>query len=470
VSETTKITETGRRGIESVNPKLFGQYDSIIALLRSRLGPEHAFLFAEPVPLGRSAKEGRDIAWFVPGTGNVRPLSELGDDSFTVRAKLQLLVADIQSLSRKLQGEGGASREVGRFLQDALVIPDDTRIWSVDGRPVLVDWGYRKVPDSSLDRDARSMVLGTGGYSEKEKSSWTDTSDRSAAARINTTAQGAGGTFEKRLYRTPVNIRSGTWSTALLWLLFVAILAGIGGLLLQACAITMPSWARFFNVWGINGCPDFDRLNADALTTRQIEAEVRDQETMLVRRLALCRNSCLMPGTSVDPGGSASPPISPPTTPGLPVPGPSVSIDQTLPPTAVPPPILPPNVKRGKIEVTLAWQGGADLDLFVMCPDGGEISYRSQGCGGELVADLNRDGGQPNSAPVEHIVWGDAGMPSGRYSVRVGLFRRHIETKPEIPYRVYFRLNDAVQRSAEGKASQEGRIQDVFTFEAPMRP
>ena len=144
--ETTKITETGRRGIDSVNPKLSAQYDSIIALLRSRLGPEHAFLFAEPVPLGRSAKEGRDIAWFVPGTGNARLLEELGDESHAVRAKLERLVAEIRSLSRQLQDEGGASREVGRFLQDALVIPDAKRIWSVDGRPVLVDWGYRNVP------------------------------------------------------------------------------------------------------------------------------------------------------------------------------------------------------------------------------------------------------------------------------------------------------------------------------------
>ena len=473
MSETTKITETGRRGIESVNPKLFGQYDSIIALLRSRLGPEHAFLFAEPVPLGRSAKEGRDIAWFVPETGNVRPLSELGDDNFAVRAKLQQLVADIQTLSRKLQEEGGASREVGRFLQDALVIPDDTRIWSVDGRPVLVDWGYRKIPDSSGDRDARSIVLGTGGHGEKEKSSETeaeDTSDRSAAGRTSATAHQRGGTFEKRLFRTPLNIRSGNWPTALLWLLFVAILLGISGLLLQACAIRGPGWAQFLNGWGLNGCPDFDRLNADALTTRQFEAEIREQETALVRRLASCRNSCLMPGTSADAGGSASPPISSPITPGQRVPGALVPNDQILPPTTVPPPILPPNVRRGKIEVTLAWEGGADLDLFVMCPDGGEISYRSQGCGGELVADLNRNGGQPDSAPVEHIIWGDGGMPTGRYSVRVGLFRRHIETKSEIPYRVYLRMNDAVQRSAEGKASQEGRLQDVFTFEAPIRP
>jgi hypothetical protein len=470
MSEITKITETGRRGIESVNPKLFGQYDSIIALLRSRLGSEHAFLFAEPVPLGRSAKEGRDIAWFVPGTGRVRQLSELGDDSFAVRAKLERLLADIQSLSRKLQDEGGASREVGRFLQDALVIPDETRIWSVDERPVLVDWGYRKVPDSSLDRDARSMVLGTGGHSEKERSGPTeaeDKSDGSSAGPISATAQYAAETVEKRLFRAPVNTHSRTWPRALLWLLFVAILVGIGDLLLQACTITTPNWARFLNTWSLNRCPSSDRLNADAMRTRQIEAEIRGQETLLVRKLAACRNSCPMPTTSPPSGGSASGPILSPATP---LPGQSARNEQILPPTTTPPPTLPPNVKRGKIEVTLAWEGGADLDLFVMCPDGGEISYRSQACGGELVADLNRNGGQPDSTPIEHIIWGDGGMPNGRYSVRVGFYKRYIETKPEIPYRVYLRMNDIVQRSAEGQASQQGRIQDVFTFETPIGP
>jgi hypothetical protein len=480
MSETTKITETGRRGIESVNPKLFGQYDSIIALLHSRLGPEHAFLFAEPVPLGRSAKEGRDIAWFVPGTGHVRPLSELGDDSFAVRAKLQQLVADIQNLSRKLQDEGGASREVGRFLQDALVVPDDTRIWCVDGKPVLVDWGYRKVPDSRLDRDARSMVLGTGGRSEKsgiEKNSSTDpedTKDRSSANRISATRQYAGETFEKRLPRVPITIHSCAWPTALLWLLFVAILVGIGDLLVQACAITTPSWARFFSPWHLDRCPDLERLNADTLTTRQIEADIRGQEAMLVRRLAACQNSGLVPGTSADAGGSASPPLPSPTSPDPRVPGPSPSLpvptDQPSQPPITLPPSLPPNIKRGKIEVTLAWKGAADLDLFVICPDGGEISYRSQACGGELVADLNRNGGQPESAPIEHIVWGDGGMPNGRYSVRVGLFKRYVEIRPEIPYRVYLLMNGSVQRFVEGHVRLEGNMQGVFTFEAPIAP
>jgi hypothetical protein len=472
--ETTKITETGRRGIESVNPKLFGQYDSIVALLRRRLGPDHAFLLAEPVPLGTSAKEGRDIAWFVPGTCTAQPLRDLGDESRQVRMKLTRLTDDIRNLATRLDDEGGASREISRFLRDALVFPDDSRIWSVDGRPVLVDWGYRKVTESSLGRDVRSLVLGTGGYDENEgddPSRPEQNSFRSSARAANTTGNGEHTVPEPTPIHAKRPFSPGAWPpivqtywrppnrrAVFLWLLFTAVLVIIGDLLLQACAISTPSWARFLSSWGFNRCPA-DRLNAETASIHQIESDIRAQEALLFRRMAACRSSCPVPTAPAGAGGLTSDPV----------PSPSSSPGSSLPPAPMPPPPLPADVKRGKIELTLVWEGGADLDLFVICPDGGEISYRRLlGCGGQLVADLNRGGGQPSSKPIEHIIWNDEPMPDGTYSVRVSLYKRHIETRPDIPYQVYLRLNNAVQRSAEGRASEEGKAQDVLTFQAPM--
>jgi hypothetical protein len=86
------------------------------------------------------------------------------------------------------------------------------------------------------------------------------------------------------------------------------------------------------------------------------------------------------------------------------------------------------------------------------------------------VADLNRNGGKADSKPIEHIIWGDGAMQNGRYSVRVLLYKRYIETRLEIPYQVYLRMNDRDYRSAEGQVSQEGSFQNVFTFEVPIGP
>jgi hypothetical protein len=74
MSDITKVAETSRRGLESVNPKLASQYNQIVALLAQRLGPDHAFLLAEPVPRGAASAAGADTAWYAKGAGSAQPL------------------------------------------------------------------------------------------------------------------------------------------------------------------------------------------------------------------------------------------------------------------------------------------------------------------------------------------------------------------------------------------------------------
>ncbi len=76
----------------------------------------------------------------------------------------------------------------------------------------------------------------------------------------------------------------------------------------------------------------------------------------------------------------------------------------------------------GNIQVTLAWQGGADLDMYVRDPNGETISYnhrRSQS-GGHLDQDArgqcNPD--QPNNT-IENVYWNQPNPPRGIYSVQV---------------------------------------------------
>ncbi|MCZ8149891.1 MAG: hypothetical protein O9325_18815, partial [Roseomonas sp.] len=89
-----------------------------------------------------------------------------------------------------------------------------------------------------------------------------------------------------------------------------------------------------------------------------------------------------------------------------------------VPPTAVPAPQTPPaqrseldqrldreNAQRGRWQVTLAWDGPADLDLHVDCPGGERIFFGNQNaCGGTHDIDMNA-GGRNSDRPIENVVW-----------------------------------------------------------------
>jgi hypothetical protein len=126
--------------------------------------------------------------------------------------------------------------------------------------------------------------------------------------------------------------------------------------------------------------------------------------------------------------------------------------------------------ERGRVEVTLAWDGPADLDLRVTCPDRKEIFFReTSNCGGRLVSkDLGVGGGQPNARQVEHIAWTGQPDPSGTYTVRAQLFKRYSETRPAIPYTVVLRLDGNVVQQQSGQLSTDGQIETAFTFNAPL--
>lgn len=76
-------------------------------------------------------------------------------------------------------------------------------------------------------------------------------------------------------------------------------------------------------------------------------------------------------------------------------------------------------VKTGPIQVTLEWDGPADLDLFVTDPAGEQVWYRNTtvSSGGLLDVDARADC-QDTGSTVENIVW-QGTPPAGTYRVSV---------------------------------------------------
>lgn len=76
----------------------------------------------------------------------------------------------------------------------------------------------------------------------------------------------------------------------------------------------------------------------------------------------------------------------------------------------------------GDVQITLAWNTGADLDLYVYDPQGNRIYYGQPNSptGGVLDQDArgNCNTSQPNNR-IENVYWGGVRPPSGRYTVEV---------------------------------------------------
>lgn len=78
--------------------------------------------------------------------------------------------------------------------------------------------------------------------------------------------------------------------------------------------------------------------------------------------------------------------------------------------------------QSGNIQITLAWNTGADLDMYVTDPNNEVISYSHDrsNTGGHLDHDARGacNPNQPN-ANIENVYWNQANPPSGVYRVEV---------------------------------------------------
>lgn len=121
----------------------------------------------------------------------------------------------------------------------------------------------------------------------------------------------------------------------------------------------------------------------------------------------------------------------------------------------------------GDIAFRLTWEGEADLDLYVVAPDGERIDFihRSAASGGVLDIDCNVTVATPGADageaapleyrklrcphPIENVYWPKGRAPEGLYRVQV-LLADGTEAGGEDRYRLDVRLGRRTHRSFEG--------------------
>ncbi len=150
----------GMRETGGFGQPLHALYPQIRAVLTSELGPEAAGLLAEPV-VDRAKDR---IDWYTEGDPDHPPvaLSDLPEEQ---RQPMLAQVHDLLKRGREVAERYAASEEgrraqLGAMLRAALGTPAESEIFLVEGRPVMIRWGF--VPDrpwETLAEPARSPVV-----------------------------------------------------------------------------------------------------------------------------------------------------------------------------------------------------------------------------------------------------------------------------------------------------------------------
>ncbi|ANK81449.1 MAG: hypothetical protein TEF_12045 [Rhizobiales bacterium NRL2] len=128
----------GIRRLGTAGRDVIAAREQIASILRNRIGPEAAALFAAPTP-----DDGGHVWRAVDGT----PLKPLGDlppaEAARLRERHREIAGRVEALAQRIAGEGDAGRIAGHMMRLALVTPDGFEALHAAGdQPVLVNWGH----------------------------------------------------------------------------------------------------------------------------------------------------------------------------------------------------------------------------------------------------------------------------------------------------------------------------------------
>lgn len=123
------------------------QYAELHAFLSAKVGPDAAKLFAEPLISKGNDQAASTVSWYSDRAGQGVPLSKL--DAGGQKDVGSVLAARLEEISQVLNDE-----EAGGLASAALYIGGTGDIWSVNGQPVLVNWGM--MPEAGSDATSRA--------------------------------------------------------------------------------------------------------------------------------------------------------------------------------------------------------------------------------------------------------------------------------------------------------------------------
>jgi hypothetical protein len=412
---------------QTIPPALSFSY--IRALVEQHLDAEAAAMLSEPQIVPR---EGRH-QWLAEAPIDA-PLVRLDqaspDQAAAARRRLDEVRLRARTVWESLNATGSEkSRQQAVAILRAFEVPDDDEyVWLIGERPLLVGWGHERANVVPLEPAALALT-----YSRPVAgASW---------AGALTESEPAPALLQAVHFPEPQPATSSwSWLATFLWLLFIALALGIGGLLLQACSIDIPG-----TQWRWTSSAGCVAHAQNPLADLIAENRAR-QEAVRAQQIALqARDYCAVPRPELASPGSNLP-------------------------------TLPPNVDiKAPVQVRLDWDSNDDLDLVVKCSAGGWISPLRQhpweeSCGdGRRDLDANYKMRKRDYPTTEHISWHD--LRPGSY--RAVVWPANTGSGSPIPFRVTLTLFGQTQTCLGevvwDDTKGEGYVAYVIDFD-PARP
>ncbi len=403
----------------------------------SKLGPQHAALFAEP----SASPEGDVIDWYCEASKPAVPLEKVAPE---LQAKgeqnLAGLVRDILERADELdRSKASEQRRLATALRNAVEVPSKTCVYLVDDQPIIVCWAHRRnVAQAQSGVLTAIMSRPLVNEPEQEVVSEPIAAERVSAESGDHAVGDGSGDQPPPQPSEPAEQRRRRWGW-LWWLLWgasgaTAVLVGL--LLIPACGI-----AAFLD---LDYCP-----RAQAAVGQEEAAKgamLEDRLAALQRELGLAQTSCI------------------PEQREMPIPVEPIQESNVRPPE---PDEVEERLAREGIEsdvdlrISLTWDTLTDLDLHVICPNGQKISYlRKRACGGVLNVDKNANRGTTRE-PIENVDF-PGQPPHGTYRV---IINNYLDRGGRSNYKLsIFKNGDVIEEEGTMVRGSRNRI---YTFTYP---
>ncbi len=409
------IASTATAGLTPLGPANQRSLVLLGDVLRERLTPAHAALFADPVP----GEFGDRFDWYAPQGVTPVAFARLSDtERAALRAELETRCAEIAALGETLKASADIQEKaLGDALANAIEIPGEDAIYALRGAdggglsPILINWGWVR----KEEREVRGVLSARAPR---------------PLAPAPATMMAAPAVARALPAADPVAAAAPwailPWLLVLGWTLLGLLLAFILWLLVYPCGL-FPGRLAYF-------CPARVVVSADPLASERLVLE--DQIAALEREIAAQGRMC-RPLAAPAPAPAVAPPVIEELPPA---PATRDDLDARL---------QDRGGQLGDLNFALFWDSIDDLDIHVTCPNGGRVYYGARSaCGGRLDVDANV-GANRLTDPVENIVFSNPAP--GQYEVRVHLFANRTPSPKRFTLRV--RHGDGTHRDYSGEVS-----------------
>ena len=418
IGETDRRTRRPARVLDGVAQDYRAQ---VVQHLAGRGMARHAGLFAEANVLADS------IQWFTALDGAIAHLDDLPPERRAeALALFQKLVEEVEQEAARLRDDrNDSARVLGNLLATALEGAALADLRLVGGEPVLAGWGLRAVENAAPLPDLKGQLVRAAVIPRAPP----------PPPPVEPPPPPPPPPAPEEPTRWPLRLLG----LAALLLLFAAVLAWfLPDLMRQASALVRLPAAP---VCELPAAPDGGLLRLQEEEIR-LRARISELERSYAGRIQQCRIAAVP-----QPRPEAAPPPPPPQQ--------RSEIDQRLDRE---------RARSGQYQVSLIWDGPADLDLHLRCADGTVLNAdRRQGCGATLDVDMNVRGGRASATPVENVVWAEK-PPAGMYRVHVHYYD-FADRRTPVNFTV--RVVTAGQAREIRGTARDGAMQQVTEFTVP---